>query len=184
MAFHRCPNSWTPRGDLRTVWTMTFLPQHVEDSFLQTKGGSPPALWCHNQSHSSRAEVGQKVERSRLRQLRSGGFTPRRLLFVSTQNSLPVWQREQRRRRLLLLSSSVCVKNPLWLCLFIRYFLSSWNLLSDVSKQLLHTCENLMKVEAVNSLQAYISLTRQIWYSDNETHPRSDPKKHDTHKKS
>lgn len=87
--FHRCPDSLTPRGgELRTVWTKTFLLQHMEDSFPLTKEarlqGSDTTII------STAAGGGQSVgERSKVWHLRWGGFTPQWLQFVSSKNSRP-----------------------------------------------------------------------------------------------
>lgn len=66
------------------------LEQHVEDSFLLSKGARLQP--SDTTIDSTAAGEGQSEgERSSLRQPRSGGFTPWWVLFVSSKNSLPVY---------------------------------------------------------------------------------------------
>lgn len=74
------------------VWTVTFLLQHVEDSFPLTKGLRPEPT-----TDSTAAAQGQPGgERSSLRQPRSAGVTPRRLLLVPSKDSDPVRRKDVR----------------------------------------------------------------------------------------
>lgn len=90
--FHRCPNSLKLSGEeeLRSVWTMTFLLQHVEDSFPLTKGACLSPADNHNQLHGSGWEV--RSQAAEVRRVRSM-VTRARLL----EEFPPVWRKERLR---------------------------------------------------------------------------------------